>query len=304
MKNTNKFIAQANHGDNRWWKYLLAIISILAAFSFGQIPLTLFSYYKKKDLGISDEKFLEYMENTNFSALGISENTFFLLLLTMFIFAFFVIIWLLPIIHKRTTLSFITTRNKFDFNRFLFGLVIWFVVAFMLIFLLLDSDKYIYNFEVDKFIPLAIIAIILVPIQTAVEEIFYRGFLMQGIYRLTNKKWITLLIITILFAISHAFNPEFKNGFLTIIPAYLIFSFVMGYIAIVDNGLEIPIGIHTGNNLFVAIILSASGASVTTPSLFKTDIHNLVDILPALLVLLSVFSFALLKLKYKWKLKI
>ncbi len=304
MKNTNKFIAQANQGDNRWWKYLLAIFSILAALSLGQMPLTLFSYYKKEVLGISDERFLEYMQKMNFSALGISENTFFLLMLITFVFAFFVIIWLLPIIHKRATMSFISTRNKFDFKRFLTGLGIWFVLGIILTFLLLDSEKYIYSFQADKFFTLAVIAILLIPIQTAVEEIFFRGFLMQGVYRLTNHKWITLIIITILFAVAHVFNPEFKNGFLTIIPAYLIFSFVMGYIALADNGLEIPIGIHTGNNLFVALVLSASGASVTTPSLFKTDIQNLINILPVLLVSLSLLSFILLKLKYKWKLKI
>lgn len=304
MKSKVKFISQANQGDNRWWKYLLTFLSIPAALALGQIPLTLFSNYKKENLGISDEKYLEYMENLNYSALGISETTFFLLLLIVFAFAFFVLIWLWPIIHNRTTLSFITTRNKFDFKRFLSGLVTWFVLAFILIFFLLEPDKYIYNFEVEKFIPLAFIAIILVPIQSAAEEIFYRGFLMQGIYKLINKKWVTLIIITVLFALSHAFNPEFETGFLTIIPAYLIFSFLMGYIALVDNGLEIPIGIHTGNNLFVAIILSTSGAAFTTPSLFKTDIQNLVDIMPSLLILLSVFSFILLKLNYNWKLKI
>ncbi len=304
MKNTNKFIAQANKGDNRWWKYLLSFLSIPAALALGQIPLTLFSNYKKENLGISDEIYLEYMENLNYSALGISEITFFLLLLIVFAFAFFVLIWLWPIIHNRTTLSFVTTRNKFDFKRFLSGLVTWFVLAFILIFFLLEPDKYIYNFEVEKFVPLAIIAIILVPIQSAAEEIFYRGFLMQGIYKLINKKWVTLIIITVLFAISHAFNPEFKAGFLTIVPAYLIFSFLMGYIALADNGLEIPIGIHTGNNLFVAIILSASGTAFTTPALFKTDLQNLINILPPLFILLSVFSFILLKLNYKWKLNI
>ena len=304
MKKQPEFIAQAKLGDNRWWKYLLAIISILSAFSLGQAPITIYSYYKKKLLGISDEKFSEYIENMDFYGLGISENIFFLLILTTFVFAFFVIIWLLPIIHKRTIMSFITTRKKFDFKRLLFGLGIWFLLANILTFLFLDSDKYIYNFQANEFIPLAIIAILMVPIQAAVEEIFYRGFLIQGIYHLTNKKWITLIIITILFAISHSINPEFKSGFLTIIPAYLIFSFAMGYITLADNGLEIPIGIHAGNNIFVALILSASGTSVSTPSLYKTDIQNLIEILPLLLVLLSVLSFALLKLIYKWKSKI
>jgi membrane protease YdiL (CAAX protease family) len=237
----------------------------------------------------------------DYSKLGISENLFFLLVLITFVFSFFVIIWLLPIIHKRPALSFITSRKKFNLKRFLIGSIVWFSFAIIITFSLLDSDKYVYNFELDKFVPLAIIAILLVPIQSAVEEIFFRGYLLQGIYRLINEKWISLIIVTLLFAISHVFNPEFKDGILVIIPAYLIFSFTLGYIAILDNGLEIPIGIHAGNNIFVAIVLSATGGAVTTPSLFKTSVPNLVDVLPLLLFLVSIFSFISLKFIYKWR---
>ncbi len=303
MKNTHTFIEQAEKGDNRWWKYLLSILTILISFVLGQLPITFFLYYKKEALKINDQEFIEYIESANLTAMDISETTFFLLLLITFTFVFVAMIWLIPIIHKRTSLSFITRRSTFDFKRFFFGLSIWFVLAFVFIFLLLSSDQYTYNFDVNSFVPLAIIAILLVPIQVSVEEIVYRGFLMQGIYRITRNKWLTLIIITLLFALSHILNPEFQSGFLTIIPAYLIFSFTMGYITLLDHGLEIPIGIHAGNNLFVALILSASGTSVLTPSLFKTDIESLIEILPFLFILISLLSFTVLKLIYKWKFK-
>lgn len=296
------FIAQAKEGDNRWWKYLFAVLTIVASFLLGQVPLLLFSYYKKIKLGLSDDQFFDYLNSLNYTALGISQNTFFLLIMGTFVFTFCSVIYLVPKIHKRTFLSFITSRKKFDYNRFLAGLFTWLIIAICITFLVLDADQYKFTFELNKFIPLAIIALILVPMQSATEEIVYRGFIMQGIYRLLERKWVTLIIVTLLFALSHAFNPEFENGFVTIIPAYLIFSFTITYITVIDEGLEIPIGIHAGNNLFVALILSASGASVTTPSIFTTSIGNLIDILPILLGSLSLISFILFKFKYKWKL--
>lgn len=304
MKNTNTFITQASQGDNQWWKYLLSLLCIVLAFIIGQIPITAFNYFKKSSLKISDTDFNRFLADMDLSKLGITENTFFFLLLLMFVFVFIVFIGILPIIHKRNTKSFITSRKRFDFNRFFIGLSIWLILAIIIIFVLLEPNQYEFNFKIEQFIPLLLISICLIPIQAGVEEMFYRGYLLQGIFKLTKNRWITLILVTILFALSHAFNPEFKNGFLTMIPAYLIFSFTMSYITLLDNGLEIPIGIHTGNNLFVAVILSANGASVTTPSIFKTNLNNLVDLLPLLFVLLSLSSFMILKTLYKWKYKI
>lgn len=296
------FISQASKGDNRWWKYLIAILSIIGAFLLGQVPITLFSYYKKASLGISDADFSTYLSNTDYAALGITENAFFTLLLLVFVFAFAALIGLFPIIHNRPAISFLSSRSKFDVKRSLIGMGTWLLPAVWLVFLHLEADAYTFNFQPKKFMPLAFVALLLVPIQAATEEFFFRGFLLQGIYHFTRHKWLTFAATTIVFALAHAFNPEFENGFWMAIPAYLIFSFLLCGITLIDEGLEIPIGIHTGNNLFVALILSATGASVNTPSLFTTDINSLLGILPLLFIELSLISFVLLKLIYNWKL--
>lgn len=295
------FIAQANEGDNRWWKYLSSLLIIVGSFLLGQVPLILFSYYKKIQTRLSDDQYFNYLDSLNYTALSISQNTFFLLLMITFLFTFGAVVYLVPKVHKRTFLSFISSRKTFDFNRFWAGLFTWLFLAVCITFLLLDADQYEFTFELGKFIPLAIIALILVPMQSATEEIVYRGFILQGLYKLLGRKWLTLIIVALLFTLSHAFNPEFESGFLTIIPAYLIFSLAITYITVIDDGLEIPIGIHTGNNLFVALILSASGASFTTPSVFTTSIGHLINILPILLGSLSVICLVLFKFRYKWK---
>lgn len=295
------FISQASKGNNSGWKYLIAVLSIIGGFLLGQVPITLFSYYKKESLGVSDADFLAYLNDTDYAALGITEIMFFTLLLLTFVFAFAVLIGLLPIIHSRPAISFLSSRDVFDVRRSLVGMGIWVSLAVCLIFLHLKTDSYVFDFQLEKFIPLALVAILLVPIQAATEEIFFRGFLLQGVYHFTRRKWLTFVVVTIAFAFAHAFNPEFESGFWIAIPAYLIFSLLLGGVTLIDEGLEIPIGIHTGNNLFVALILSATGASVNTPSLFKTDINSLLDVLPLLFTELSLISFVLLKLIYKWK---
>ncbi len=141
------------------------------------------------------------------------------------------------------------------------------------------------------------------PIQTATEEILFRGYLLQGLFKLTKNKWVALIIVTILFAFAHIFNPEFKNNFFPVITAYLTFSLLFGLITLIDDGLELPMGIHAANNLFVAVILSASGGVFSTPSIFKTSTQYLIEVLPALLILMSIMTSLTLQYIYKWNFK-
>ena len=46
---------------------------------------------------------------------------------------------------------------------------------------LISPENYEINFKLKEFLILLIIAVCLIPIQTSVEEIVFRGYLMQGL---------------------------------------------------------------------------------------------------------------------------
>lgn len=290
-------------GDNRWWKYLVSFLSIFMAILVAEVPLTAYSQYQKRKLGIDEEAYKEIMSTMNYADLGMSENMIFFLLVSSFSIMFFVLIWILPLMHKRPLLSFFTGRKRFDKGRFLVGLSVWLFIACFLSIFFLDASDYVLNFELEKFLPLLLIAILFVPIQTGVEELFFRGYLLQSLYNLFKNKWIAVAIVTILFTLAHIANPEFDKNFVNVIFGYFALSTLFGYITIIDDGLELPMGIHAGNNLFVALILSSTDGAFITPSIFKTTSESLIEIMPIALCVLSVLTFVILRFIYKWDIK-
>lgn len=221
-------------------------------------------------------------------------------MLLPFAIAFLVMIPLIRKLHNRPFITLIPGREKFDWKRVGVGFGIWIVLAAILIFLFLPKETYSYQFNLSTLVPLFIIAILLIPLQTSFEEVFFRGYFMQGIFLLSKNKIIPLLLTTLIFGLMHAANPELQYDLILIL-VYLLLSFAWGVITVLDDGLELPIGIHARNNLFVALIMSTSDGAMKTSSIFRTDVPSLTHILPLVLPLLVVLTFGILYLKCKWR---
>lgn len=287
-------------GKNKWWRYLLFIILVILCIGVGQLPMVLGFYFQKEKLGLSDEQFQEIWNTANFDKLQMDENLMLVLMLLPFALAFLIMIPLIQKIHRRSFITLLTGRAEFDWKRVLVGFSVWSVLATILIFLFLPLSDYSYQFNIRTFIPLFIIVIVLIPLQTSFEEVFFRGYFMQGFFLLSKNKIVPLLLTSLIFGLMHAANPELQYDFKLIL-VYLFLSFAWGIIAVLDDGLELPIGIHAGNNLFVALIMSTSDGALKTPSVFITDVPSLTHILPLVIPLLVVLTYGILYLKYKWR---
>ena len=146
-----------------------------------------------------------------------------------------------------------------------------------------------------------IIVLIFIPLQVAYEELLFRGYLLQGIGIYINHKWVPILVTGILFGLLHSFNPEINEyGFWQMQGFYMSFGIFMAVITIMDNSLELALGLHAANNIFSAIIISYPGSAFQTPALFKADEFN--PILSMIFALIALFIFTLIAAKkYKWK---
>ncbi len=92
------------------------------------------------------------------------------------------------------------------------------------------------------------------PLQSAGEEYFFRGYLLQGFGALVRAPWFTLTWTSLLFAIAHGSQnlPLFVDRF--------AFGLVAGGLVMFTGGLEAGIAMHIVNNVVVLGLAAATGA--------------------------------------------
>jgi membrane protease YdiL (CAAX protease family) len=292
------FFAVAEKGRNEFWRYVISIVLIIAVSFIGQIPLTLFIVSKMTSF--SDlEKF---QDELNFSEIGIDPNIGLLFMLIPFALCFLSMIFIIKVIHLRPFLSVLTGHSRFNWPKLFFALIIMFLLLLIteLTLYIFNPDNYELNFNLRLFIPLVLISIFLLPLQTSFEEIFMRGYLMQGIGLIAKYKWIPLVITSVVFGLLHFTNPEIKEfGLWATIPYYTGFGLLMGIITIMDDGIEIPLGIHAIVNIYGSTLFTFQGSTMQTPALFRMKEYDPV-LMSVLFVIISIIFLVIVAKKYKW----
>ena len=203
-------------------------------------------------------------------------------------------------IHKRTILSLHTAAKKFRWKRAFQGLVfMWGILAVTCAVLHVTGLSEIakMEFNPDKFFKFALVSLLLIPLQSATEEIFFRGYLNQAAERILKSKWTAFVVTSLLFMAVHLANPEARegaaNGILPLVMSgYFLFGFIACLMVFVDGGLESAIGVHVANNTFAAVAVNYEGSVLPTPSLFMATPKLSVD-LPTAVISLAAVTFML-----------
>ena len=173
-------------------------------------------------------------------------------------------------------------------------------IGFELIMYFMSPQAYIFQLNWSTFLPLLLISIFFLPIQTSLEELVFRGYALQGIGNLTKSRLIALLITSVLFGLIHGMNPEVaKYGFWTMQMYYVSAGLILGIMTIMDDSLELALGVHAATNIYGALFLSYEGSALQTDSIFKTTEINPILMFIFLLLMGAIFLF-LCSRKYKW----
>lgn len=205
--------------------------------------------------------------------------------------------------HKRNFLTAITARNQFDWSRFFFAILIWLLVLtveYTTSFLM--GAEYILTWKVENFFPLLLLSLIFVPFQVAFEDILFRGVLLQAFGRFFGSSIIGILGTGILFGLLHLANPEITTLGWEVIFFYILMGIFFGIIAIMDNGLELNIGIHFINNFFLFTIITTDWQVMTTDAIIKDlspPSFSIWSLIP--LLLFQVATLFIFSKKYKWE---
>lgn len=270
------FFHQGNKGLNRWWMYALTIFIVLFAYSIGQVPLmTISEYYidqNKPELSLQD-----FFTNPDFSSIGMSNNIGFLLLLVMFVVAFFALFFCVKLLHKKDFSNLIHASKSISWSRILFGFTFWLILVALteLPFYFQNPDKYIVTFNASSFLPLLLISLFILPIQTSFEEVFFRGYLLQGLYVLVQNKWVVIIVTSLLFMLVHGTNPEIETfGFGIMMSYYFTAGLILAIVTTLDNRLELALGMHAAMNFFGAVFIGYEGGVLQTDSVLKATSIN------------------------------
>jgi len=270
------FFQQANTGKNGWWIYVLTIILVVFAYTLGQTPLVILAkrYIDSNKLDLSIE---DFFANPDFISIGMSNNLGLFLLLLMFVTAFGALYFAVKILHKKHFQDLIHASQSMSWSRILFGFCLWLglVALTELPFYIQNPENYIVTFNSSSFIPLVLISLLVLPIQTSFEEVFFRGYLLQGFYLILKNKWAVIIITSLLFMVVHGTNPEIKTfGYGIMMTYYFTAGLILGLVTALDNRLELALGMHAAMNIFGAVFIGYEGGVLQTDSVLKATSIN------------------------------
>jgi membrane protease YdiL (CAAX protease family) len=262
------YIDLARQGLNAWWRYVLAIVLLL----FVAVVLS----------GILDgvvEAFL--------LAGGVSDEVApllsYLQLSLAFLAVFLAFVLIVPWMHRRPLRTWITVAPRVRWGRVWLGAGVWvgLVAVMAVIEALVYPGRYQFSLNLPRFLPFLVLVLILTPIQTSAEELFFRGYLLQAFGLLTRRPLLLIVITALLFALPHLANPEVAAsgdygplGGVVGSLGYLIMGVLLAAITLRDDGLELALGAHAGNNLFAGLVVNTVVTSLEVESIFLITVMD------------------------------
>lgn len=288
------YIQQGYKGELGMWKYL-----VFASLFFGFMALNFISLYFLEYL---DPNFdLEVLMKDQIAAKG--ANRFLIESLIPFVFGLIALFIWVKFIHKQTLTSFTSSRNKIDWKRIFFAFFLWGIITafFILLDYKISPENYQWNFDINKFLMLTLVGVLLIPLQTSFEEYFFRGYLMQGLGIATKNKLFPLIFTSVIFGLLHIANPEVDKLGYGILVYYVGTGFFLGIITLMDEGLELALGFHAANNLITALLVTANWTVFQTDSILidLSEPKLGADVFVPVFIIFPVLVFIFAK-KYNW----
>lgn len=269
LPQTSRYLDLARQGRNAWWRYALGTFTI----AFFWLVLGYVPYLLLVGAGVSDQ-LLEYLA-VNFSIFMMLAG----LVLTV------------KLIHRRPLLTLITPEARVDWLRVARGALVWTAIAAVIVAIehALYPDRYYLSFDAGRFFVFLALVLLLTPIQAGTEELVFRAYAMQGLGLLTRRPALITGASSLVFTLPHLLNPEVhQHGVLIMAANYFVIGMLLATITLRDGRLELAIGVHAVNNVFLALIANYEGSALTTESIFTAreldPVYSLVTMIIGTLV--------------------
>lgn len=289
-------------GKNEPWRYVLGIIiAAVGYFVFRSIIM-----FPLMNAALNNGVLMnEIIQNPNIifspEKTGINKSVLLAIMMGMFVFTL-LFFWLaIKFIQKKPLSSVITGFDRIRWSHYFFAFLVWglLLIGLTVVSYLISPQDMVLQFNPSAFVILVIVAVVFIPIQTATEEILFRGYLMQGLGIGLKNGIFPLIITSILFGLMHGTNPEAQaHGFLIMMPYYILFGAFLGVLTLLDEGAELAMGIHCANNLFSSLLVCSKNSVLQTDAIFYTTVEN-----PSgeffIWIIMALVCFIILRKKYQ-----
>lgn len=258
----HSYLDAARQGENRWWRYVLGVLIAQFCFQFVGIFAVLVLIYGLTM--VLPATSLESIPQSIAAYVVVNFPFIFLALGTAL-----VVEWL----HHRPARSLISADTSIRFQRFWAGFWVWFLMLAVsqVVFYWLDPDSYQFALEPLRWLLFVPLALLLTPIQTAAEELFFRGYLLQGLGLINRHPLFLMSISSFLFVLPHLGNPEIQRGAVWVGVGYWVWGVFFAAITLKDDRLELAMGSHAANNLFAALFINSTDSVLPSPAVWTVE---------------------------------
>ncbi len=292
------------NGENKWYMYLstlsFTVLCYLLAPSITSIHLILAAIRKNLSLeAIKENPNLLY----DYHWLGVDRNLILIALFGIFVVALLGFRFALRKFQQKTLLSVITAYDTFRYKRFFFAFFVWalVIVVTTIITYIIYPNQYTLSLDMKGLLLSVLLMLIFMPIQSGFEEAVFRGYLMQGFALWFKNGWMALIITSILFGMAHMSNPEVgEYGWPMMLTYYVLFALFMGGMTLLDEGLELAMGIHLANNMMASVMVCSDHSVIKTYSIF-TESKGEPTFELLIWLIFATLVFLIFKKKYAWK---
>jgi membrane protease YdiL (CAAX protease family) len=252
-------------GNSKWWSWWVGLVVILVCYIIlGAIPAVI-------GMGMG---LIDLDETGSFGGSG-DPVQFALVMFSPIML--FVGVWLAQRLVHRRTLTQLTSTTTFRWQLVWQSMTIWLGlgVLFTAIEALIYPGRYQWTFDLSKWILIAPLVLLAIPIQASGEELMFRGYLMQAFARLWAQPVFLVLLSGVAFMAPHLLNPEMGSALGGPIPMALNYFLVgvgTAVLSIRDNGIERAIGMHVVNNLYAGMVVGYEGSVLGTPTLVQANV--------------------------------
>ena len=266
------YVEAARRGDYRWWRYVLGLVVILFSWMvLANVASVLVAFALGGQEGLAALGRLDYAAFGPVGGFLVAMAGFPVFLAGVLI----AVVWVLGR-HPRTL---VTARERVSWRRvghgFVAGFVPWVLVGGLGQYLLYP-DTFSFNSDLATFALFVPLALTLTAIQTTTEELFFRGYIVQGASLVWANRAFLALVSATVFSLPHVTNPEASaGGWLGVFLNYFVGTGLLYVIvSLVDGTTELAIGAHFANNIAYFLLFNWTGSFFAAPALFSISEYH------------------------------
>jgi membrane protease YdiL (CAAX protease family) len=154
--------------------------------------------------------------------------------------------------HQRPWQSLITPDLRLGACRLAIGFGVEVIILGGQLALVLALTGWPWMFSVPEPLGVFVLALLLIPLQAASEELLFRGYLTQTLGQIIRSRLIIAVAVALVFGGLHLNT----YGPLTV-PYFLVLSLIFSLVSLRDERLELVIGGHAAMNLFAFLVAGA-----------------------------------------------